>query len=72
MNAWKLIAYPIGLCLVAVLLVNLAAILVFGPNADQWATWQNEFVGAFGVFAGMLGLMSGVYFSVKAVERSLP
>ena len=54
-----------------VLLINLAATLVVGTNADERATWQNEFVSSIGVFAGMPGLMSGVYFSVKAVQRSL-
>jgi len=71
MNIWKFVVYPVGSCLAAALLINLTAIAIFGPNASMWAAWQNESITVLDMVAGSMGAISGVYFAVRAMEKSL-
>jgi hypothetical protein len=72
MNILKLIVYPFGFAFVGLILMNLTAIAVFGPDAVVWLDWQNRLVGVVGAVGVMAGFVVGVYLAIKANARLIP
>jgi hypothetical protein len=72
MGAWKLVAYPAGLAIVGMVLIDLIGILAFGANSQDWLEWQNRAVSAGGVVTGLGGVMFGLYLAIRAHARLLP
>ena len=70
MTTLKMIAYPFGLAIAGMLVVDLVGIALFGANSSEWLEWQNQIVSTFGTVAGLAGAVAGLYLAVRSQTRT--
>ncbi len=71
MHTLRLIVYPFGSAVAACSIVQLAGMLLFGPQLELWSEWQSRAVSFAGTVAGFAGAMVGLYIAVRAERRAL-
>jgi hypothetical protein len=69
MGAYKLIVYPFVLAVAAMAIVTVVAFALFGTQPASWSFWQNEITNAVGSVLGLIGLILGLWLSVRNDEN---
>jgi len=72
MSTLKSIVYPFGFAFLALILVNMAGIAVFGSDSRLWLEWQNRALSWVGGIASVVGFIAGVYLTTKSNRRLAP
>jgi H+/Cl- antiporter ClcA len=71
MGTLKMIVYPFAAAIAALVIVELAAVGLFGTPIEEWTEWQNRTVSIVGTIAGFAGAVVGVSMAVRAGRREL-
>ena len=71
MGVLKLILYPVGSALLALLVVTLVGMTVFGWQFSDWAAWQSKLVNNVGTIAGFIGVFLGLWFAVRSERQTI-
>lgn len=69
MVIWKMIAYPFGLAILGMTLVDLVGVILFGGDCHSWQEWQNQMISTAGIASGLTGAVGGVYLAIRSHAR---
>jgi hypothetical protein len=70
MGVLKLIMYPVGSAFLALFVVTLVGMTVFGSKFSDWAPWQSDLVDNVGTIAGFIGVFLGLWFAVRSERQA--
>jgi membrane associated rhomboid family serine protease len=71
MITFKMISYPLALCIGAVMVVSFLGMAMFGVRSADWADWQNGLVGSIGTAAGLAGAIVGLWLAIRSERRAI-
>ena len=71
MGAFKMILYPLALCIGAVVAVSFLGLAMFGMRPTDWTSWQNDLVSSIGTVAGIAGVIVGLWLAIRAERRAI-
>jgi hypothetical protein len=69
MGTFKMILYPFGMAILAMVVVTLFGMAVFGPHSTDWMDWQNELVGTMGTVIAFGSAMFGLWLAIRSEQR---
>jgi hypothetical protein len=70
MGILKLIMYPVGSAFLALFVVTLVGMAVFGSHFSDWAPWQRDLVNNVGTIAGFIGVLLGLWLAVRSERQA--
>jgi hypothetical protein len=71
MGTFKMILYPMALCIGAVIAVSFLGMAMFGTHSTDWTNWQTELVNSIGTVAGISGAIVGLWLAIRAERRAI-
>ena len=71
MGAFKMILYPLALCIGGVVTVSFLGMAIFGMRPTDWTNWQNELVSSIGTVTGISGAIVGLGLAIRAERRAI-
>jgi hypothetical protein len=71
MGTFKMIAYPFGLALIALCVVALLGMALFGGDAADWTEQQQELTSTIGTLAGLAGSVAGLWLAIRSERHAL-
>jgi len=71
MGTFKMILYPFGLAITAIIFVSLVGMATFGLHSTDWSNWQNVLVSLVGTVAGLAGAAIGLWLAIRDERRTI-